>query len=303
MAAKGPTTAPRPAEAPIYLKRLIRPPFHMATTVAVTLQKPPRRGTRRQFMGISWHTERPPVGVQVRHTFQEMPSCGKLVGGDVIMRVCDEPVSTPEDVVFHWTRVRPGATAVFHVQRHQTHRLLLSRVALRALGLTWSSAETHGALPVVGGTNATAAWLRALQTPGAPQPGDLLVAVDGMAVATREEADALLQRAVEAEAHADASAEEEQPDAGAVALSVLRGWPQPLVGEAGQECSCCPWLSTVTRVPKPSVTRARAADGGGRAMRMAELAPALLTSEVPVAVEPDRERGATEPEETPEIDA
>ena len=54
-------------------------------------------------MGISWSIEQPDIGVRIRDTFIGLPSQkGGLVGGDVILRVGDAPVNTPQDVVFHW---------------------------------------------------------------------------------------------------------------------------------------------------------------------------------------------------------
>jgi len=203
-------------------------------SVSVAVKKPTTR-RRRCFMGVTWAETTPVVGVRVADTFVGMPVCGCLVGGDVILRVAGEPVSTPEDVVFHWHRASAGEI-VFVVHRTETHRLCLSRTAVQNLTVQWLAKR----LPIVGATNATPAWLRTMQAPAAPQPGDLLLSIDGEAVSTTELADAAFARA---------AARQDDDRRSLVDISVLRGVPKPLVGEEGRDCGCCPWLGTVTRVP------------------------------------------------------
>ena len=243
-----------------------------AIEIAVTLTKPPpkkwpSRRRRRSFIGLSWEVslaEKPLIGVKTKRTFIGMPSCGTLVGGDVVLRVQDLPVANDEDVVYHWERAAAGPVR-FHVLRTETHRLSLSAAALRELEVTWS--DQHAPLPVVSATNATDAWLRVVQTPAVPQAGDLLLSIGGASCATAEEARALLQavrrRVVDGDASRGAPA--------AVDISLMRGFPLPILGEKGTECLCCPWLSTVTPLRQP-----RRRGGGGGSASSSTMAETLL---------------------------
>ena len=89
-------------------------------------------------MGVSWAVAANTstgCGVEVKHTFVGLPACGRLCGGDIILRVCDEPVNTPEDVVFHWHHAPSGTEVRFDVQRSETHVFTLSRTALVELNM------------------------------------------------------------------------------------------------------------------------------------------------------------------------
>lgn len=221
-------------------------------TVRVALVKPSvktsnrrTRGTR-QFMGISWgiiDPNRPIAGVRTAYTFIGLPSAGHLVGGDIILRVSDEPTSTNQDVVFHWERAAAGDTVIFHVHREETHKLVLSHDARDAvLAMGWSTQAGKTPAPFLGaGTASADADAPALQVPAAgqsPQPssaqaGDLVLAVNGTPVSTADEAAALLQRAD-----------------GFVEVAVRRGAPDALEGVEGVDC-CLPCFRSVTVVPKP----------------------------------------------------
>jgi hypothetical protein len=231
--------------------------------VSVLVRKPSApswkgRSARRQFIGVSWDlVPPPPVGVRLKHTFLDLPSAGCLFAGDVIERVADEPVGTAEDVVFHWERVKPGRVA-FSVRRTETHRFVLNHAALRGLELTWHEQPPYAPAPVVETTNATPELLRALQQPAAPHPGDLVLAINGVPVATRQEAAALLGRAAQSE---DTTALTE--------VSVWRGVPVAIEGDQASECCCA--CEGVTRVPKPKKRKPKGA--------LENMSPALLLHE------------------------
>lgn len=173
-----------------------------------------------------------------------MPSGMKLVAGDVILRVDDQPVNCERDCAFHWDRAATGPVR-FLVQRTETHRLSLNAAALRALELTWSTAECHAPLPVVASSNASEAWLRAVQTPAVPQYGDLIIAIGGQGCASAADAAQLF----------DAARRRATDDAAYVTeVSLARGWKEPYEGKPGKDwcglSNCCPRLSQVTPIPK-----------------------------------------------------
>ena len=251
-------------------------------TVAVVLEKPaPARRKfgkeNRIFMGISWSIEQPDIGVRIRDTFIGLPSQkGGLVGGDVILRVGDAPVNTPQDVVFHWDQAEKGAALTFHCQRTETHRFILPKVALQSLQIDWSEAIPHApVLPIVSTSNASPQWLRAVQCQAAPQPGDLVIAVGGTSVGSRKEADTLLRRASMRAQDASATG----ADRVMLEVSALRGAPNAVHGAAAS-AGCCFGLlcSGRTRIPK-----ARRQNGG--AATTVHLSETLL-SVVPPMSEP-----------------
>jgi len=181
------------------------------------------------------------------------------------VRVDNNPVQTPEDVVYHWERAARGLVT-FHCRRTETHRLELGCLALQTLGIAFTTSKTLSPAPIVATTGMpTHAQLRELQQQGWPQPGDLLLAVNGQPVATAESAAHALSRVA-------------GPD-GVCTLSVRRGWPLPLEGEAGSDCCC---FSTLTRIPRP---RIRGTSAGTDSVRLADMAPPLLTTSTAREVE------------------
>jgi hypothetical protein len=249
------------------------------------LSKPPKtkRGRTRQFMGVSWSATAPDNqtstqqssssgigcgGVEVRHTFVGLPSCGRLCGGDIIMRVCNEPVNTPEDVVYHWHNAPSGTDVRFDVMRSETHVFAVTSAALAELNLVFSTSETFQ-LPVITSMNpVTEERLRMLQVQGVPTTGDLVVSIDGMAVATSAAASAALA------ALQQQPPPPNQPSDGVVEIAVKRDWPEPREGEVAQDfyCCCIP-NSGLTRVEKP---RRLPPNRGRNGTALAEMAPPLL---------------------------
>ena len=156
--------------------------------LVVHLSKPPKtkRG-QRQFMGVSWAATAPDSqtythqsssfgGVEVRHTFVGLPSCGRLCGGDIIMRVCGEAVNTPEDVVYYWHNAPSGTEVRFDLLRRETHAFAITSTALAELNMALSTSEAFQ-MPVITSMNSvTEHRLRSLQVQGVPATGDLIVA-------------------------------------------------------------------------------------------------------------------------------
>ena len=201
-------------------------------TLSVHLIKPKLRNRRRRiFMGVSWKLDRPDsaVGVQICSTFLRMPTGGRLIGGDVILKVCGAPVNTPEDVVFHWHHA-PAGEVEFEVLRSETHCFSVHCNALREFQVTWTDVSA----PIVASTSASDERLRALQQPGFPLAGDVILAIGGRATPTQSEASALLQSAC--------------PDE-VVDIAVLRGAPEPVADGHQADDSCC--FGTATRVQRP----------------------------------------------------
>ena len=232
-------------------------------TIAVAVFKPAtktslRRGTKRQFIGVSWNSiDKPPVGVRIGYTFTGLPSAGHIIGGDVILRVAEEPVNSAQDVVFYWDRAAAGTSVLFHLQRKQTHQLVLdreSRDAVLAMGFRTEPgfapaailAGTKSTTPA--GTSSRPVSSVAAEMANVAQPGDLVLAVGDTTVANADDAAALLRRAE-----------------GAICVSVRRDAPDPLDGVEGSDC-CLPWLSSVTPVPKAK----RQTKKGGRTSTMGD---------------------------------
>ena len=240
-------------------------PSSSSLTCVAMMLKPSRGQHRRQhgqrvFMGISWNPESVGEGVVVEHSFAGMPTHDCLFGGDCILQVSGEAVATPEDVVFYWDRAASGPVS-FVVRRMETHRFTVGALALKQLrillqedaaapivaSIAWKDATGQDAF----GHAPPACLLHALQQPGFPIVGDLIIGIDGAGVGTRVEVEDILRR------------RSLDPNS-ALELSIRRGWPAAEVGEVGS-FFCC----SLTRVPKPK----RRPNGRSAMQRGDELVP------------------------------
>lgn len=246
------------------------PPLGAARhSITVHLSKPPRRKPRRQFMGVSWSGQGQVVGVQIAHTFEGLPACGRLCGGDVILRVCGQPVNTAEDVVYHWHHAPPGTDVQFDLQRCETHVFCMSRSVLTSLNIVFGSNDKF-LLPVVASTEEfSEERLRLHQVQGVPLAGDLILSIGGTPVATSSAASAVLAQQQQQEQEAPPSDE-------VIEIAVQRGWPEPREGEVASDCCCCS-NGTRTKVPKPKkLPRNRPTSSTSSGAALAEMAPPLL---------------------------
>lgn len=224
-----------------------------------------RRKDARVFLGVSFpgsSEERPTIGVPIQHTFKGFPSERVLFGGDCILAVAGQPVQSAADLVYLWDGVAPGASVAFEIVRMETHRLVLGPAARRQIEVTWED----GTGPLVRATNASPNLLRQLQQPGYLAAGDLILAADGRAIATRREAELALS----------------SPSASSIEVAVWRDWPPSLEGSKG----CC-WQ--IVWVPKArqrhtnrrsrgagSRTQQEPGGGPGSGASLADMAPPLL---------------------------
>ena len=166
--------------------------------VAASLRKPAPPGVwrrKRVFMGIAWGVlpNAPAqaarnVGVPISQTFLNMPTCGRLFGGDVIISVNGEAVNAPVDVVHHWETATQGILT-FEVRRTETHRYELGQAAIDALrdgrlSLRFDQSTARAPAPIVAYATTSLAQLSALQQQGWPMSGDLILAVGRRPVAT-----------------------------------------------------------------------------------------------------------------------
>ena len=182
------------------------------------------------------------VGVQIAHTFEGLPACGRLCGGDVILRVCGQPVNTAEDVVYHWHHAPPGTDVQFDLQRCETHVFSMSRLnADKPQHCVWF--DDKFLLPVVASTEEFSRNGCVCIKCRVPLAGDLILSIGGTPVATSSAASAVLAQQQQQEQEAPPSDE-------VIEVAVQRGWPEPREGEVASDCCCCS-NGTRTKVPKP----------------------------------------------------
>ena len=143
------------------------------------MTKPSPHRRRRTLIGVKWDENS--TALVIQNTFATYPAAGLLFSGDEILAVNNEPVSTAEDVVFHWERSSVGSSVQFRLRRRASHIIKFSIAASGGTQATIQWALDRA--PLVG------AVLRQFSPPvtlagdnqeGAVQelqPGDLIVSV------------------------------------------------------------------------------------------------------------------------------
>ncbi|KAL1521045.1 hypothetical protein AB1Y20_022600 [Prymnesium parvum] len=214
----------------------------MAFRVAVPLDKPrpPRR--QRTLMGLSWDRApaagHPHTRAVVSQTFDRFPAASRLFAGDRVVEVNGNPISTPEDVVFHWESAPAGSVVVLHVLRGATHTVRL-RAPLSPGEVEWCG----DIAPLVRSVRPRASTSDVAPSPpggdGGLCAGDLIVAIGGGAISSPGEAEAALQSGFT------------DVREGELMVDLQRSPCSPIPDTSGcWDEVCCVWLTGRTRVPR-----------------------------------------------------